>query len=459
MPLMADRPLPWLQDDRHSLLLGGMVWVLIVMMIVPDGFDYQALVDITPPGPGGAISRALWLGLLLLALTLLARRAKLAWLVSQATNPFVILFLMLAVASLVWSIDPPLTLRRLIRLGTIVAVCFAFVMMGWHARRLQNVVRPVLTLVLLGSLLFGLAAPSLAIHHEQASELSGAWRGLANHKNSLGAIASMALVFWFHGALTREVKWTWAVAGISVSMACLLLSRSTTALGATLFVMGLLLVLVFVPQRARSVVPLFVYLLLAALLAYALAILDIIPGLDTLLAPVQLVTGKNATLSGRTEIWAIISEHMRAHPWFGTGFDAYWTASPVVGTDSYEFTRRMGTFYPGSAHNGYLEIANDLGRVGLGCVLAYMVFHVRHALRLYRVEPGQAALLLAILFQQGVTNLSETHWFGVLSVDFVVMTLATAALARAGVEHRLRATLGQPQGAVPRTAPALGVTS
>ena len=48
----------WRPDDQHSFFLAAMIWVLIVLMIVPEGFDYQSLTA-APDAPtsGGAISR------------------------------------------------------------------------------------------------------------------------------------------------------------------------------------------------------------------------------------------------------------------------------------------------------------------------------------------------------------------------------------------------------------------
>jgi O-antigen ligase len=186
-------------------------------------------------------------------------------------------------------------------------------------------------------------------------------------------------------------------------------------------------------------------MLAVALLVYTLAILNLIPGLGTLLAPITALTDKDVTLTGRTGIWAILSEHIRHNPFFGTGYAAYWTAGAVPGADSYEFVRRLGSFYPGSAHNGYLEIVNDLGWAGFTCLIAYIVTHIRQSLQLLGLDRNQGVLYLALLFQQAITNLSETHWFSVLSVDLVITTLATTALARGLLEHRLRTVFGEPQ--------------
>jgi exopolysaccharide production protein ExoQ len=328
---------------------------------------------------------------------------------------------------------------------TIVLACAAFVLMGWHVRRYQNVVRPILTIMLLGSIFFGLIFPSLAIHQQTSAELVGAWRGLANHKNGLGALSCIALIFWFHAWLTREVKLLPALAGGAIAITCLALSRSSTSLAATVFVMAFLVMLLRSPHGLRPYMPYLVGLLVAILLIYALAILNLIPGLGTLMAPITLLTGKDMSLTGRTEIWAILSEHIRYHPFLGTGYGAYWTAGPVAGTESYEFMWRMDSFYPGSAHNGYLEIVNDLGWGGLVCLFAYIITHVRQSLQLLGIDRNQGTLYLALFFQQAITNLSETHWFSVLSVDFVIMTLATMALARGLLEHRLRLVFGEPQ--------------
>ncbi len=459
MPLKNTNPAAWLRDDRHSLLLAGMMWVLIVLMIVPEGFDYQSLASASTPATGGAISRTLWLGLLALGVTLLFWRAGLAWLLAHRLNPFLLAFVALALVSVAWSIDPVLSIRRLIRLVTIVLVCFAFVLMCWHARRYQNVVRPVLTFVLLGSIVFGLVYPALAIHQQTSAELIGAWRGLANHKNGLGALACLSLIFWFHAWLTREVRLLPALAGGAIAATCLVLSRSSTSLAATLFVLILLPILLRSPHGLRPYMPYLVTMLVAALLVYALAILNLIPGFGTLLTPITALTGKDLSLTGRTEIWAILSEHIAQNPFLGSGYGAYWTAGPVPGTASYEFVTRMRSFYPGSAHNGYLEIVNDLGWVGLVCLIAYIVTHVRQSVQMLGFDRNQGVLYLAVFFQQAITNLSETHWFSVLSVDFVIMALATTALARGLLEHRLRSVFGEPPDPSPVlrnvTAPSL----
>jgi exopolysaccharide production protein ExoQ len=438
----APRARAWIDDSGKTWLLTALVWTLIVLMIVPEGFNYKDLSSNAMPTSGGAVSRLLWLGLLGGGLLVLVWRSSLAWLLANKLNVFFLIFMLLATASIAWSIEPTVTVRRMIRLYTVVGVGAAFTLACWHERRYQQLMRPVLTVMLAGSIVFGIFFPTLAIHQSTSYELAGAWRGLTNHKNTLGAVSSITAIFWCHAWLSREVRPLQALVGGGIAMTTLLLSRSSTSLVTTLFVFALLLMLLRSPPNLRRWMPLIITLFVAALLTYALAVLRLVPGMDLLLQPIVMITGKDLTFTGRSEIWALINEHIRFSPLLGSGYGAYWTG-PVPSSPSYVMVEKLH-FYPGSAHNGYLEIVNDLGTLGLLCLGGYLLKHVAQSLSLLRVDRTQGALFLALFFQQAVSNLSETHWLSVMNVDFVIITLASFALARAHLQLDLRRYFGEP---------------
>ena len=95
-------------------------------------------------------------------------------------------------------------------------------------------------------------------------------------------------------------------------------------------------------------------------------------------------------------------------------------------------------FYPTEAHNGYLEVVNDLGLVGLFCVLFFLFWFIRQALQLMQFDRSQAALYLALLFQEMVINMSESDWFS-RSNTFAMLCLATNCLSRGLLDARLHA--------------------
>ena len=412
-----------------------MVVVLMLLMIVPENFDYSSLLNSEAPAAGGSISRLLWLGLLAGGLAVVASNGAIAGRVLRELNPFLSIFVLLAAASVLWSIEPTVTLRRLIRLVTIVLCSVAFILAAWNRFRFQSVVRPVFTLMLLGSVIFGLVRPDLAIHDQSSGVLVGAWRGLTNHKNGLGTLASIGLLLWFHAWLSSEVRPWQAFAGMALAITCLYLSNSSTSMVVTAFTLLLLTMLMRSPKALSRYMPFLVVVFISALLAYSLALLQILPGLYTLLSPIGAITGKDMTFTGRTDIWDIVSEHISQQPYLGTGYGAYWTGI-AQGAPSFDFILRLD-FYPGSAHNGYLEILNDLGAIGLIVLLGYLAVFVAQSLRLLNSERNQASLYLALFMQQAITNLAESRWLSVLSIDFVIMTLATAALARGLLDHAL----------------------
>ncbi|MDP9140314.1 MAG: O-antigen ligase family protein [Pseudomonadota bacterium] len=427
-------------SERQSLLLGLMVWTLIVLMVVPEGFDYSTLDSENAPESGGFISRLMWFGLLSGSLIMVALRGSAAWRLVRSMNVFLLAFVLLAAASTLWSIEPTVTMRRTVRIVTMLSVAIAFAMSAWHAQRFQNVLRPIITAVLAASLAFGIAYPEFAIHQDGDEILIGAWRGLANHKNGLGSIACLGIILWFHAWLSREVRLLPALVGIGLASVCLILSRSSTALVVTAFSLLFLTMLLRSPSVLRRSMPYLILLFVGALLVYSLVLLQILPGLSVLQSPISAITGKDMTLTGRSEIWNIITAHIQMRPWLGTGYGAYWTGA-YEGAASYDFMTLLN-FYPGSAHNGYLEIVNDLGTVGLLVLLGYLALFSKQSVELLRGDRAQAALLLALFMQQAITNLSESRWLSALSVDFVVMTLATTSLARARLEQRQREKSG-----------------
>jgi exopolysaccharide production protein ExoQ len=417
---------------QYSLILGLMVWVLIALVIPKNILETQDVaLDFTAPNP---LVRIVKLSLLAICSVIVFRRWKSATLLLKNLNPFFIGFLVLAPLSAIWSISPADTIARCITVFTIMFVSFAFALSSWSNSRFQNVLRPGLTLFLFASLIFCLAYPELGIERSSNFELKGAWHGLAPQKNGLGQIAGFGTILWTHAYLTKQVRLWRAIVGGAISVTCLFASRSSTSIlssGLACF----FIVLVTRSTSLRRYLPYITGVFASVTLAYALAVLGVIPGLSLLLAPVMSLTGKDATFSGRSQIWEIVREHIRLSPWVGSGYGAYWVGN-VSWSPSSVFMGRL-YFYPTESHNGYLEVINDLGYVGLACLFGYLFVYVRNSIRLLKIDRNQAALLLAIFFQQVIINLSESCWFSYTSFSFDVMALATVALSRSLLEQRL----------------------
>lgn len=419
------------RPERHAggaSLTVALAWALVIYLTVPlNIFD--------PPTAGnymGANSASRIIKLVLLAIAAAVMFSRLASFrqVARRLNVFFIAFLVLVPLSALWSISRSDTVARFASLLSIVAVCAAFCSSEWYPRKFQDSLRPVITLLLIGSVVFVLAAPDLAVQHDIGALQHGAWHGLASQKNPFGDLASFGLILWLHGWLTGKSHAGKAILGCGLALFCMVMSRSSTSVIATLFVVLFLLMLLRSPPGLKRYMPYLITVFAVLVVTYALAVLNLLPGSSLLLKPITLITGKDLTFSDRTEIWAIIEQHIQLSPLLGSGYGAYWIG-PVPTSPSYIFLSRM-YFYPTESHNGYLEIVNDLGYVGMICLMGYLTVYIRQALELLRSDRGQGALYLAIFFQQAIVNLSESCWLHLDSgFIFGIVTLATFALARA----------------------------
>ncbi len=415
--------------------------MLAYNLIPPAYYSGQkiTLAEMTAPNP---VARVIKLALLVIGSIIIIWRSRLAWVLIRELNPFFFVFLTLVPLSVLWSIEPSATINRYVSLLSIVQVCFAFVLVNWHAQRFQSVVRPLLTLLLVASIFFVFLAPDLAIEEGEGT-LKNAWKGLTSQKNAFGCLSSFGVIFWLHAFLAKEVKSWFAAFFIGLSSVCVLLSRSSTSLLATVLTAVFMLLLLRSPKNLRRYMPYIVGTFTTIVVIYAVAVLKLVPGLDILLTPITSFTGKDLTFSNRSEIWAIIKEHIALSPYLGSGYSAYWIG-PVPTSPSYTFFSRM-YFYPTESHNGYLEVVNDLGFTGLLVLLGYLVVFVRHSLQLMRFNRNQGALFLSIFFQQAILNLSESLWLQVnAAFVFGLVTLAMFSISRSLLEYRLARVFGVP---------------
>ncbi|MEJ1964026.1 MAG: O-antigen ligase family protein [Gammaproteobacteria bacterium] len=418
-------------ETRHASLLTAVVWMLIVLMILPK--DFVSLFSETPsPGAsqlGSSVNSIGWLIILVSAVALVGGRVSVALDVFKDLNRGFVLFMLLAIISVAWSADSGVTIERVRRMLIFSFSALAFVSYAWYPRRFQDAARPIILFLLAGSIIYGLMFPELAIHQSDQAELKNSWHGLTFQKNILGALGTYGVILCFHGWLTRELKLLPALIGFVISITCVLLSRSSTSLLTSAFTMFFLFLALRLPPSMKRYMPYIVIFFVLVTAAYALVALGLLP-LQGLLNPISAVTGKDAaSATGRAPIWALVKAEITRHPWLGIGYGAYWVG-PIPGTASYIFVTAI-FFYAGTAHNGYLDITNDLGYAGPRHAVVVHRLVRPDSMKLWKIDRSQAALYLALLFQQGLENLSESEWLQAQSFNCVVMTLATFAMARA----------------------------
>lgn len=346
-------------QDRAPLL-GLALWaeyaaVFLCLIMFSEGLLPRFFASET--NPESTILRLMWLPVYgLVAAGCIWKAQKLFQLAIRM--PFLVILLGLAAASLVWSINPEVTQRRAIAVvATTLAGLFLAVRYDWRTLlRLLGIAWIFLAIVAFGA---GLLAPGLAVMDEVHV---GAWRGLWWEKNAMGghmARAAFLCAFLF----IMDVRWraVWG-GGVLICAALVLLSTSKTALLGLLLGFGLL---ALAGWMRRGLVTSISTIWLGAIIGgSALLVLIIEPGF------VFQLLGRDATLTGRTDIWGALFDAIGERPWLGYGYGAFWG---LESAPAYKVRLATEWLVP-TAHNGWLEIALSLGVVGLAAfVLNYLL--------------------------------------------------------------------------------------
>ncbi|MDB5440936.1 MAG: O-antigen polymerase [Caulobacteraceae bacterium] len=329
-------------------------------------------------------------------------------------QPFLIALVAIALISVFWSINPSETSRRgFFLFCTTLAGVTLGARFGW--RTLAEVTATTFLIVTVASLVVSAAVPSIG---RMVIDFPGAWRGLWPDKNALGgnmALAFAALVA--AGILVRERRWLWW-SGAVLAVFLVLMSTSKTSLVALMLGGGMI---GFVAIIRRGPV-------MAVLSGWAAVLLiGLAAGVAVFAADAVFgVLGKDATLTGRTEIWSAVMRQIHQRPWTGFGYQAVWEnkdpASPLG------FIIKQAGFEPHHAHNSWLEQWLGMGVWGLA---TFALYYAQTAIMtLVAVFRREGAYLVAPYFMiYSMMTLTESIAVGYNDFRWVLLVAFSTKLA------------------------------
>ncbi len=135
---------------------------------------------------------------------------------------------------------------------------------------------------------------------------------------------------------------------------------------------------------------------------------------------------RDSTLTSRVDIWQDALQVVQEAPLLGFGYGAIWLADERTW-----FPHLSSTTSVFHAHNGYLQIAADLG---LPAALAASALLVRTALLAFRtyVGTGSAFAFFCFIYTLWfmIFNLTETRLFQLRRIDWILFVMAAVCLMR-----------------------------
>ena len=324
-------------------------------------------------------------------------------------------YLLVCVASLAWSDDPALTVRRLVMLGCYVAAA-AGVARHVDPDRLAHL------LVGLGAglLLLGIAA-ELSLGAFRPWEAGYRFAGTFHPNGQAGSCAILAIA----GLLSpgREHRTWLAVAGV-IGLGFVWLTDSRTgvlALAAALAVVGL------PPSRGVTRI--------AAALGLTAVVLMTLGPPSLRLVGVSANAGdsrKGPGLNGRVALWSSVIPRFAERAWLGHGHGAFWTDER-----GHAASAEHG-WSIGAGHSSYLDVLLRVGVVGALPLAIWLGLSLLTAVRATVGGSPSARLVLALLVLGIVTALTESALIQTTFPAFAVLTgvLSLSTERRLGEETR-----------------------
>jgi O-antigen ligase len=312
-----------------------------------------------------------------------------------------------------WSFEPATTLKDSITL--IGSALFGLYLASRYTIKQQlQLLAWVFGIAIILSFIFAIALPKFGI---MGGVHQGKWRGVFLHKNVLGArMVISALIFFLLGNEAKKYRSTiWC--GFCLSVLLMLLSASSSSLLNLL----ILIFAFFVFLIWRWPYPLMIPALIAIVTGGECLYLLFINSGDAIFNSI----GKDATLTGRTELWPLVMEMIWKHPWLGYGFSGFWQG--LDGESAYIW--RAAGWTPTHPHNGFLALWLDLGLLGLSVFFLGFWRNLVQAVVWLRLSKTMSSIwpILYLLYVV-ISNLTESGLIEANRLNFVLYTAISFSL-------------------------------
>ena len=370
---------------------------------------------------GSWLDRIKWTALFIIAFFMLWKNARTKIFHHINANPIIWLLLAYCTASIFWSPQPLVSTKRAIQLFGLMLIGMAVstIYRGGQTGVIQNLFWTLIALLLASALMVSVN-PSIGIESSSAFELAGAWKGIMDQKNSFGMASAICCYLWVILWFDKRLPSLLSAFTLMTALGCLIMARSSTAItmAALSTFTYILLRLNYIKSELWLMRGLFVFFIFLSIATHFFYISESrFPNWSEVIDPFAQLFGKESDLSGRSSIWKFMWLEVEKHPITGIGYGAFWIAPPEGFLDNFSLI-----FY--QAHNGYIDLINELGVLGLALFVGMMIYHIRNLYRLTSFNRSSAAFHAGLLLIYLVSNITETSVLRGLNILHVLLTLS-----------------------------------
>ncbi len=342
-------------------------------------------------------------------------------------NKIVLALPVLALISILWSQDRGRTL--IFGSSALALTLFAlFLAERFTAKRQIELMIFGGWAAILASYLLIALVPSIGISHLYPTH---PWNGLFSHKNHCGMIMTyLFLTAYYWQPLTKNGR-LGRSAFMFLAFVLIIMSQSRTAW--LLFgCAAALIVGMRYFKRFRNVERVAILMCTVAI-TVTLAIFVVANA-----AKISVLLGKDATLTGRTGIWAGIIPSAMKRPFFGFGYDAFWLGFEGESANFMYSTDHIGL---ANAENAVLQMWLELGLVGVALMLWMLYKSCKNAIACLKYDSSSPYIqwYVVIVFLTLLALVDGDKIMAPHTIEWVLYIMAYIGLSK---EARRLRTLG-----------------
>lgn len=386
-------------DSFSYRLWVPLIWVLITSTkIISILFPSNSQIDqfgIKQYLEGNIYNRFFLTLLLILAFFIIYKENRFAAVFSNVNLPLLSLYIF-SFTSILWSTHPTVSLKRWIIIAGHYLMAFIVLIHHEREKALEHLLRKYFFLVILFSFI------TLKFFKKIGFEITAhnikVWAGIMTHKNELGAVTSLAIIFLIWRIL-KQKKIPDFFDSLTLLLALYLLTRSGSATALAMIITGLAVLSILSIQKFTHIK----WLIISSFVLFMLLILLLPNLLNKILIPFANLLGREATLTGRIPMWANLIKIGSQKPWLGSGFENFWLENYLKLWAKY-------TFRPNQAHNGYIEVFLNLGIFGFMLLIFFLFNNFINLIKELNENNFFPRLLFAFLIVILLNNLTEAFF-------------------------------------------------
>lgn len=420
------------------------IWLLYIASR-PIGIWFQA--ESTNPDAGSSMDRVFLTVLMLFALIILSRR-KSHWTEALKENLWLMVLIVFMLVSVIWSSIPGISFKRWIR--EFQAVLMSFVVLSESSPRqaMESVLRRASYILIPFSLVLIKYFPIYGVEYGRWSG-EQMWRGVAQQKNGMALACIISAVFMMWSLFRRWQEKGPPAWKYQTHAEVLILLLTFYLLGgpqhrvfysatSTYALLAGLICCAWVYLRERSgkrvnSIPLLA--MMSFLIFFGVASVFIGGSGIGIFAS---TAGRDATLTGRTEVWTSLLPVVMGSPIVGQGFGGFWTSKT---RDLYKIS---------GAHSGYLDVLLGIGFVGLILVSLFLLSSCRKAHSELSQDFYWGLLWICYLTMCLVHNIGESSVDSFTTqLTAVLLFFAVSSTANRQAEHKPNENLDEARDEVP----------